>query len=82
MKTDNQTLMMTFLIMNSAVQRALRMLHVVHRQKNSINKKPKNRSPSKTITGIFISISKIVTLRLIYTIIITNQGEGELLFGF
>ena len=48
---------------------------VVHCQKNAIKKKPKNHSPSKTIMGIFFSISKTVTLRLIYTIIITNQGE-------
>ena len=34
------------------------------------------------IMGIFPSISKTLTLRLIYTIIITNQGERELLFGF
>ena len=58
------------------------MLHVVHRKKNAIKKKPNNHSPSKTITGIFLLISKTVTLRLIYTIIITNQGERELLFGF
>ena len=50
--------------------------------KNALKKKPKNHSPSKIITGIFLSISETVTLRLIYTIIITDQGERELLFGF
>ena len=34
-------------------------------KKNAIKKKPKNHSPSKTITGIFLSISKTVTLQLI-----------------
>ena len=58
------------------------MLYVVHRQKNAIKKKPKNHSPSEMITGMFLLISKTVTLRLINTIIITNQGERELLFGF
>ena len=34
------------------------------------------------MTGIILSISKNVTLRLIYTIIISNEGERKLLFGF
>ena len=58
------------------------MLHVVHGKKNATKKKLKNLFPLKTITGIFLSIWKTVTLRLIYTIIISNQGEQELLFGF
>ena len=62
------------------------MLRVVHRQKSAIKKlitrKPKNQSPSKEITGIFLSISRTVMLRLIYTITITNQGEQELFLDF